>query len=88
MILPQISLRKEIKKSNIGLLILKTDLKTRERVQEISPILDLHPSISNWYKDTNDIDNVMRIETCSILSEEQIVHLLSQYQIYSTPLIY
>lgn len=62
--------------------ILKTDLKDSKRVQAIEPILNLHPSILRWNVDNNDIDNVLRIEAESNLSEEDALTLLKQYGVY------
>lgn len=65
------------------ILVLKTSLKTREAVHHIGPILDLHPSIKAWTVDTEDIDNVLRIETNEELLENQIIHLLQEFGVQS-----
>ena len=68
------------------LLILKTSVKTAEAANGISPLLDLHPGIHRWNIDTEDIDNVLRIESEANVSEDHIVQLLGQYGVYSEPL--
>mgnify|MGYP006134305013 CR=1 FL=1 len=68
------------------LLILKTDLGSAERVDKIRPILNLHPSIIQWNVDTEDIDNVLRTEVKQLISEADIISLLTQYGIAIEPL--
>lgn len=68
------------------LFILKTDLKTADAVDRIRPVLNLHPEIRNWNVDTEDIDNVMRIESTPTISETDILTLLRQYGVYGEQL--
>ncbi|OIQ28704.1 MAG: hypothetical protein BM555_05750 [Crocinitomix sp. MedPE-SWsnd] len=68
--------------------VLKTDLKSLQEVKTIAPILDLHPQIISWNVDTQDIDNVLRIEGLLPLDEEEIIPLLRQYGVYSETLNY
>ncbi|MFT5822864.1 MAG: hypothetical protein ACI8ZM_004121 [Crocinitomix sp.] len=63
------------------LLILKTDLDSVQGIDMIRPILNLHPSIIDWSVDTEDIDNVLRIEAKKSISEPDIITLLTQYGI-------
>jgi hypothetical protein len=68
--------------------VLKTDLKSLQEVNSITPILDLHPQIKSWSVDTQDIDNVLRIEGQNNLQENEIIPLLRQYGVYSETLNY
>lgn len=63
------------------LLILKTNLDSVQGVDMIRPILNLHPSIIDWNVDTDDIDNVLRIEALQNCAELDIISLLEQYGI-------
>ena len=62
-----------------NLLILKTNIKTEENVQRVAPIFNAHRAILNWSVDTEDIDNVLRIEATQDLSEEHIIQLMSTH---------
>ena len=42
-------------------LILKTDVSSREKVRELQPVFDNHGSIKRWSVDTEDRHNVLRI---------------------------
>lgn len=68
------------------LLILKTNLETKESVALMQPLFNLHPSIITWNVDTEDIDNVLRIESKPNLFESDIILLLNQYGIFSETL--
>ncbi|MFT4599867.1 MAG: hypothetical protein ACI857_000034 [Arenicella sp.] len=68
--------------------VLKTDLKSLQEVKSIAPILDLHPQIICWSVDTEDIDNILRIEGVNQLKEIQIIPLLSLYGVQSEALNY
>lgn len=58
------------------ILVFRTDIKTKKKVKQIKPILELHHSISDWFIDTNDIDNVLRVETNSGLQEMDVIRLI------------
>ena len=61
------------------LLILKTNIRSKQKVNRIKSILNQHPVINNWSIDIADIDNVLRIEASGNLSENDIVHLMKRY---------
>ncbi len=61
------------------LLILKTDIRSRQKVNRIKPILNQHPVINDWSIDIADIDNVLRIEASDNLCENDIVRLMKRY---------
>ena len=59
------------------LIILKTDLRTRQHVHSICHVLNAHPGIGQWTVDTEDIDKVLRLEAASALTEPDIIQLLA-----------
>ena len=59
-----------------NLLIFKTDIKSKKKVKSIKRLLDNHPVISDWSVDTNDVDNVLRIETKGNVYEKDIIGLV------------
>ena len=60
----------------MNLLIFSTDITTKKKVDQISPLFSNNATINEWSIDTEDIDNVLRIETKSDLHESDIIHLL------------
>jgi hypothetical protein len=64
------------------LLILRTNIKTKKKVKTIKPLFNNHPTIFNWSVDTEDIDNVLRIEAQDNLSENEIIHLVKTCGFY------
>ncbi|MCG8573336.1 MAG: hypothetical protein MI810_00510 [Flavobacteriales bacterium] len=62
--------------------ILKTDIKTTEKVQRMAPIFDHHPTIVDWSVDTEDIDNVLRIQTEGGMKEKDLIQLIRSYGFY------
>lgn len=65
-----------------NVLVFRTDIKTKEKVQEVAVRLNNHPVIADWYVDTEDIDNVLRIETSGTLLESDIVNLMKMSGFY------
>ncbi|MGR3301113.1 MAG: hypothetical protein ACUZ8I_01280 [Candidatus Scalindua sp.] len=66
----------------MNLLIFKTDIKTKKEVKVDQPLFNNHPIITNWSIDTEDIDNVLRIEAQDDLSEKEIIHLIKECGFY------
>jgi len=64
------------------LVILKTDIKTKKRVKVMKPVFNNHPIISKWSIDTEDIDNVLRIEAEDNLHEDEIKRLVNENGFY------
>ena len=60
------------------LIILKTNIQTQSMVNAITPVFDDHPEILSWSVDTEDIDNVLRIESSEDLTEQKVLRLLVQ----------
>jgi hypothetical protein len=58
-------------------LIFKTDIRTRKKVDTIKPMFDNHATIANWYIDLEDRDRVLKIEANGDLHERDIIDLVS-----------
>ena len=58
------------------ILVLRTDIKTKEMVEMVTPAFDSHPMVMSWSVDTMDIDNVLRIEATEEVEEEGIIELV------------
>ncbi len=61
----------------MSLFIFRTDIKTKKKVKVVKPIFNNNPDIKNWSVDTEDIDNVLRIESNGNLRENDIITLMS-----------
>ena len=68
------------------LLILRTDIKTKRKVNEVRPLFNQHPVIKSWSIDTEDIDNVLRIETKGGLHESDIINMMKPHGFFAEPL--
>jgi hypothetical protein len=64
------------------ILVFKTNIKTKKRVKEVSPILDGLPLLTTWSVDTQDIDNVLRVVITGNVQESDIVNLLISQGFY------
>ena len=58
------------------LLIFQTDIKSKNKVKSIGPLLNGHSNILKWTIDLEDIDNVLRIEANKNLLEEEVIELV------------
>jgi hypothetical protein len=47
------------------ILVFKTDIHFKKDIKRIEPVLNAHPAIFKWNIDTNDIDNVLRVESAA-----------------------
>ena len=52
----------------------------------VRPVFNNHPIITDWSIDTEDIDNVLRIEAQNDLNEKEIIHLIKDCGFYSETL--
>lgn len=66
----------------MNLLIFKTDIKTKKEVEVVRPLFNNHPIITDWSIDTEDIDNVLRIQVQDDLKEKEIIHLIEECGFY------
>ena len=61
----------------MNLIILKTNLRTRQHVGQVQHVLNAHPGIGQWTVDTEDRDKVLRLEAAKPLTEIDIIQLLA-----------
>ena len=64
------------------LLIFQTDIKSKNKVKSIEPILNNHSDILKWTIDLEDIDNVLRIEATTNLLEAEVIDLIKDKGFY------
>ena len=69
----------------MSLIILKTNIDSW-KVPAIEPILDFHSSIESWSIDTEDIDNVLRIEAKDEFGEADAIELVNCFGFCSEPM--
>ena len=63
----------------MNLLIFKTDIETRRKVKKVATVFDRQSIILDWSVDTDDIDNVLRIEATDGTEESAIINLVNKY---------
>lgn len=73
-------------KKRLMLHIFKTDIKTPQRIQTLKVLFEHNPFILNWSVDTEDIDNVLRIEALDALKEEDVIRLTKSCGYHCIPL--
>ena len=66
--------------------IFRTDVKTPKKVKVIKPVFNHHPHIKKWSVDTEDIDNVLKVEAATHLSEQDIIVLMKTCGFYCAAL--
>jgi hypothetical protein len=64
------------------ILVFKTDIKTKKKLQVVKPVFNRHPGIAYWSVDREDIDNVLRIEAVENVNEKEIIHLIKTCGFY------
>ncbi|MDT7832899.1 hypothetical protein RQM59_10945 [Flavobacteriaceae bacterium S356] len=64
------------------LLILKTDISSNEKIKRLLPIFNSHPIIRRWSVDTEDIDNVLRIEVAEKRNDMEIIKIVKDQGFY------
>lgn len=68
------------------LIIVRTNIKTSKMVRQLRALFKAHPLIFKWTVDTEDIDNVLRIEGRAPLTENEVLGLLRTGGFYGEPL--
>jgi len=68
-------------------LIFQTNIDSPLNVDAIQPLFNNHSHILNWSIDTEDIDNVLRIEAHDNLHETDIIKLMTTQGYYCDDLI-
>ena len=63
---------KIVREKNIEVLVFKTNLKFKKDIDLIAPVLTHNRGIIRWNVDQQDIDNVLRIETLQLQTEDVI----------------
>lgn len=66
-----------LQRSKVDVLVFKTNINSEDELQKIAELLGNDPNIFRWSIDTDDIDNVLRIESAN-LSPENIILKISQ----------
>ncbi len=56
--------------------IFKTDIKTNKKINIVKPLFNNISSIQDWSVDTEDIDNVLRIEGNHGIDENKIMQMV------------
>ncbi|GAB5525809.1 MAG: hypothetical protein Roseis2KO_36810 [Roseivirga sp.] len=64
------------------ILVYKTSLKTKKKVRHIRPLFDGHPLVTDWSVDTEDCDNVLRVEALTDLKYSDVTYLLNAFGYY------
>jgi Ca2+-binding EF-hand superfamily protein len=61
--------------------VLKSDIDTLNRIQQLAPIFELNKVFDNWNVDLEDIDKILRIECRYNISEDEVIQMLKPYDI-------
>ena len=64
------------------LLIFQTNIDSKQKVETVQPLFNNHNSILDWSVDTEDIDNVLRIEARENLHETDVINLMTTQGFY------
>ncbi len=59
----------------MNVLVFKTNLGSSHLIKWIAPYFNLHPCISEWSVDTEDLDNVLRVVSSKLL-EKDVIQLM------------
>jgi hypothetical protein len=57
-------------RSNVEILVFKTNLSDSKRINDVESLLDIHPHIIKWNVDLDDCDKVLRIVSRNIAGAE------------------
>lgn len=60
------------------LYIFKTDIQNQEKAAFLNSLFSQFPVVRRWTIDTEDIDNVLRIEATDPLSEREVIKEIKQ----------
>lgn len=58
------------------LLLFKTNITSQRKIKTVKPLFKNIPAVIDWNIDTEDIDNVLRIEASEQLSEKEVIQLI------------
>ena len=60
----------------MNVVVVKTNIQTRQKVLAMEPVFNIHVAINHWSIDIEDKDNVLRIEADDRLNEQEVIHLV------------
>lgn len=63
----------------MNLLIFRTDIETKEKVETVKPFLNNHSNIVKWSIDLEDIDKVLKVKFTEDLSEKDVIKEISTH---------
>ncbi|MEW7278994.1 hypothetical protein ABW636_10400 [Aquimarina sp. 2201CG1-2-11] len=64
------------------LLIFRTDIKSKKKVKFLKPVFKKYTDILRWSVDLEDIDNVLRIEANTNITEDDIIKIVQLHGFY------
>ncbi len=64
------------------LLIFETDIKSKKKVKSLKSTFNKHNDILKWSIDLEDIDNVLKIEATTNITEADIIDLVRIHGFY------
>lgn len=59
-------------------LVFKTNIKSKGKVQRMDPFFSGNSAVLKWTVDTEDEDNVLRVEALSDFQETEVISLVKQ----------
>lgn len=68
------------------LLILKTNIRSKQMLKMLIPAFNGHQSIQRWSVDLEDIDKVLRVEANVNIEEKEIIQLVEKHGFYAEDL--
>ncbi|MEM7040122.1 MAG: hypothetical protein AAF570_24330 [Bacteroidota bacterium] len=58
------------------IIVLKTNIATDKMVRSLKRLFAPHPAVQKWTVDTEDIDNVLRVEARPGLTETDVLNMI------------
>lgn len=69
------------------LLILKTDISSKQQLDKLEPVFKQNQYITRWTVDLEDIDKVLKVETTSDTEQNELIQLVRNQGIYCEELV-
>lgn len=63
----------------MNVIILRTDIQSNRNVSHLRSLFNNHKGIFRWSVDTEDVDNVLRVEAEDTVEEGEIIEMLHSY---------
>jgi len=70
-------LKKTKKYNQMNLFILRTNIKTKAKLDSIKSLFNNHSKIIEWSIDLEDIDNVLKVRSVKSFNESDLKNLLN-----------